>query len=336
MENQEELAKILAAHGYTYIREIGRGGYTTVVLVHSARYFSDFVAKILVKTKKHPSAETFYDEIETLKCLYHPNVITFYDFFRDGDVSVSILEYCPGGSLHDYVWENGPLPVSALIPVVYGIVSGLAFCAEKGFVHADVKPENCLIDKNGRIRVADFGFAIRAEDGGLVKNRKGSLPYIAPEVLAGQEYDPYKADIWSLGITIFYLATGSLPWIFTVAEKRLLIQEIKKGEFNVRCDPEIKELITMMTNLNPKERPSLDEIKELPIFEHVEGTQIRRFRSLNAKRPQGEEWFQKRSTSHIVQRTPLSSRIQMKHLKTGNGKAARLVVPIPTFGALVH
>ena len=335
MGDHQELTKILSAHGYQFVRVLAHGGYSTVALVRSKRYVSDFVAKISVSKCEEPSARLFHDEIEALKCVYHQNVITFYDFFQEGGLSVAILEYCPGGSLHDYVRENGPLPLEALIPAIYGIVCGLAFCAEKGFVHCDVKPENCLIDKNGRIRVADFGFASRAADGDLVKTRKGSLGYVAPEVLNGHEYDPYKADIWSLGMTICYLATGSLPWLFTISEKRLLFQEIKKGEFNVCCRPEILHLIRMTARIDPKERPTLEEIKALPIFASVEGTQVRRFVSLNGTEREKEPLFKQFSGSHIFRRTPLSSRVPMPHLKTGNGRRPRLAkVPIATFSPM--
>jgi serine/threonine protein kinase len=143
-------------------------------------------------------------------------VINVYETFVESNFRFIVLEYCPGGSLHDMLSE-GPVPMDVLIPYGQQIVGALRACHSHGVAHLDIKPQNILIDKHGRAKLCDFGLAL-LDRGGFVKQFKGSVAFLAPEVLRHVDYDPFRADVWSLGVTLFVLATGHLPWPETPKE----------------------------------------------------------------------------------------------------------------------
>lgn len=232
-----EARKVLYQHGYDDVKPIGDGGYSTIYKVRSRQYQEDFVVKLIdltldeSPTKVMPTA--FQTEIEALTHLDHPHVIRIFDHFSTNTLLYIILEYCPGGSLKDVITKNGYIPQQMLYEWCRQIIEALYFCHQHGIAHRDVKPSNILIDKYHRAKLADFGLAQlyhipvyssdKSGNGDTScqhANRKhlfsnifgGSLPYLAPEILSEKLYDPFKADVWSLGVTFYEMASGKLPW----------------------------------------------------------------------------------------------------------------------------
>ena len=141
----------LFSHGYTFIRELGAGGFSKVCLVHSQRYKEmEFAAKISFRNKGETARQTA--EVKMLHQIDHPNIIRIYDYFYDEKYVYTILEYCPNGSLLDMIRSNAIGRYDTMLQHMRGIASALALCHKQGIAHRDIKPANVLIDNYGRCK----------------------------------------------------------------------------------------------------------------------------------------------------------------------------------------
>lgn len=142
----------------------------------------------------------------------HPNIILLYDHFVEGNELFLILEYCPSGSLKDHISPGRPLSMNIFRSVCTQILSALCACHDKGIAHRDIKPANVLIDVHGRPKLADFGLGVFCAKGNCVNCDAVSLAFAPPEFFKEKSIDPFKADVWSLGLLFLMMATGRLPW----------------------------------------------------------------------------------------------------------------------------
>jgi serine/threonine protein kinase len=254
--NRDALAVVLEAKGYTLVNEIGCGTSGRVCLVFSRRYQSHFVVKVM---SLHVHQFCTDCEVLALKELTSPYVITLYDYDRTPDAVYMFLEYCPHGSLDGIVAKSGPLTGSKFYGVCKAFLTGLAYIHSQRCAHSDLKPANILIDRYGRPKLADFGFARIFNGRSLTDSRVGSMTFCAPEVFRAHSFDPFKADIWSAALTIIWLGTGSSPWVYK--KPPALINEICGGLVRLPhgFDPTLGSLIHAMTKLEPTKRPTADE-----------------------------------------------------------------------------
>ena len=204
------LNSILENRGYKYIKQISKGTFGTIHIVFSKQYQEEFVLKI-IEQKSIENKENCF-EISSLLRLCHPNIVAMYDHWIEKSYFFIVLEYCSGGSIHDRILEKGPLSNTSLITYTRQILQAVDFCHSRGVAHRDIKPQNILIDKHGRPKLADFGLSQLIDDNSLSKHFHGSPLSLAPEILRKTPYNPFKADIWSLGVTFYIMATGNPPW----------------------------------------------------------------------------------------------------------------------------
>ena len=258
-EEQTVMERTFLSHGYEYIKPIGEGGFSTVYLVHSRQYNRLFCIK-RTSFKRVPQLVTYdYDpEIQTLMTLNHPNIIRLFSFFRDPYALYTVLEYYPDGSVRD---KQLPLPIGQFLRIARDLLQALDCCHDKNIAHRDIKPANILIDTYGRAILADFGLAHQYKNGQLGKTVFGSRFYMAPELGRGTVYNPFKADIWSLGATFYFIVTGTLPWIKAGNELELR-RMIDQGNFEYpdSLTAGVKELISSMLQLDPAMRLSTKEL----------------------------------------------------------------------------
>ena len=268
-----EVDKLLRARGYELDQKLGQGGFAVVYKVMSQKFPGYvFVAKVMhFDSSDHGRVEAFDNEIGALCRMDHPNVIKIYDHFIEGTYYFQILEYCERGSLKDMM--NGrELPIKQLRRYMQGVVRGLVECHRKGMVHNDIKPANILVDGNDRAKLADFGLSKLYKDregDSEVGFIKGSLPFIAPEMLcrtyAHPTVDRFKTDVWALGITLFQLGTGRLPW--TGHTRGEMLEEIKQGAVTLPIWLENTLKQTIKAILVPADRrPSIEDVELLPFF----------------------------------------------------------------------
>ena len=231
-------------------------------------------------------------EISLLLKLSHPNIISMYEYFTDPFFLYIVLEYCPGGNLGDYIKKNGPLPKHLLYPIMSQIASALELCHKHNIAHRDIKPENIFIDCNGRPKLADFGLSSEVhrrnenENGSVgcqdvmtadkLKDFCGSRPFMSPELI-NKRYpcDPFKADIWALGITYYALIVGDVPW---KTENRMEMDvAISVGMVNFTHKDitfDMVKILKKMIDINPSKRVSIEWIVNQPIFKDNLSTPI--------------------------------------------------------------
>ena len=214
----ETILRTLSEHGYTLGSPIGSGAYSTCYMAYSTKYKQSFVCKIMSlvddgRGKKEKIARSFNDEVNCLVQLIHPNVIKVYDYFSTPESLVLILEHCSRGSLDSLIKNNEMLQSTELLQFCKQFISALKYCHENSLAHHDIKPSNIFIDEFGRYKLADFGLAQILSQGEKSSSFTGSLGFMAPEIFKKKEYDPYKADIWSFGVTLYQLTTGNLPFV---------------------------------------------------------------------------------------------------------------------------
>ncbi|OHS92996.1 CAMK family protein kinase [Tritrichomonas foetus] len=259
----------LENRGFELLSEIGHGSFANVYLISSKKHQMRFVAKVidLSRTNKSGLSDTFKSEIYSLTQLIHPNIISIFDHFIFEDCLFLILEYCPGGTLNDYLKANGPIPKQTLYVLAYEMLLSLHFCQKRGIAHRDIKPSNIFIDKYGRAKLADFGFATMNEK--ICETYAGSLPFMPLEILHLSPYDPMKADIWSLGITFYLMATGTLPYLPKSANNLAMLIATREPFYSELIEKEFAVIIKSMLRSNPQDRASIDSILETPLFKKV-------------------------------------------------------------------
>jgi serine/threonine protein kinase len=249
---QEELSNILHLHDYHLVCDIGTGCYGTVFLCISDRDQEQYAVKV-------GNEKATLQELQVLQSIWHPNIIYIYETFVESGCTFIVLEYCPGGTIAD-VLADGPMPRSQLFVVAEQLVNALRVCHSAKIAHGDIKPQNIFMNKCGRAKLADFGLA-KVHEGDLSVQFKGSLGYLAPEVLRHDAFDPFKADVWSLGVTFYCMAAGKLPWP----------EQLKQAQFHdyicgglAQVDPavppEFAAILQTMIVGDPASRVSADQI----------------------------------------------------------------------------
>ncbi len=214
----------LAEHpDYEVLGELGRGGMGVVYLAWNKLMGRKEVLKVVSRDlmERQSVLDRFLREIRNAAQLHHPNVVTAYSAFRAGESIVFAMEYVEGHDLAQLVKRNGPLPVAHACNFIYQTALGLQYAHEQGMVHRDIKPSNLILARQGKrpvVKVLDFGLAKATREGpvdkGLTQEGQmlGTPDYIAPEQSLDAQKADIRADIYSLGCTLYYLLTGAAPF----------------------------------------------------------------------------------------------------------------------------
>jgi serine/threonine protein kinase len=249
---------------YNYVKTIGRGSNGIVILCQHITTHSFHACKIVARKQLEDTdvIQQFIQEIDILRFLHHPHILEIYDVLYDQAHICVLSEYCSGGTLHRLVVEHGSLDYRDLQHYFYQLVIALQFLHSHGIAHRDLKPENILIDKNGNVRLADFGLSRQFRPDALLSTPCGSPFYSAPEVLLGRAYDGVRSDLWSLGVVLFAIATGTLPW--TARTRPLLLAEVCRASFTIPASVEsaVAALVAGLIRVDPAERLSTQELLE--------------------------------------------------------------------------
>ena len=263
----ENLMRVIREFGYTLMNPIGTGGTASCFLVFSEKYNMYFVVKKMEISNK---VICTHCELNALRTIISPHVIQMYNFKVEQDSIYLVLEYCSQGSLLDFIKKDGRLKGDKLNAICYTLLLGLKDIHDHAFAHLDIKPANILVDRYGRIKLADFGISRQQTDEKKEGQRAGTVVFMAPEIWNKKSYDPFKADIWSMGITFYFLATGKVPWRKT-ADKDATIKQIKSGYITYPSilPASFQGLLRKMLTVNPENRENIDELLKSPIFSNV-------------------------------------------------------------------
>ena len=210
------MSTLVLAGRYEIVEKIGDGG---MAVVYKARdkLLSRFVAiKILRKEYVFDQTfvENFRNESMAAGSLVHPNIVTIYDVGKDRDINYIVMEYVEGRALSDVIAAEAPLDYKRTISIGKQVASALDLAHRSGIIHRDVKPHNILITEDGTAKITDFGIAKAVSDGTIISESgviMGSVHYFSPEQSRGQYVDE-KTDIYSLGIVIYEMLTGRVPF----------------------------------------------------------------------------------------------------------------------------
>lgn len=250
-------------HGYRFIREIGQGNFSMVFEVRSERYKSLFCAKVTKLENITADSEGSIDdgEVRALCSLDHPHILRIYDCFCEDGLLFVILEKCE--DCLATAMEKRDVTSKQVILWFRQIVEALLVCHERGVAHRDIKPANIFLDAYNRVKIGDFGLSAILSDHSLCRDLCGSPNYLAPEVLSGKLYDPFKADVWSLGVTLYEMATGTLPWTEEVTVSGADRPEVA---YPLYLDKDIVRVLKKMLVVDPAQRVSLQELAKDPMF----------------------------------------------------------------------
>lgn len=254
-------------------KTIATGAFSKVKLVTHEATGKSFVAKILPKSNRDVENDIRV-EISILRKVCHANVVQLIEILESPRNYYIILEPVLGGDLCAMIMEaqDGiPEPTTALL--FAQLVQGVHACHRNGVAHRDLKPENILLTPDRQVKISDFGLSrlhktsnFQAHDTEFAQTLTGTLAYVSPEVLSGQ-YDAFKADLWSLGCILYVMLTGRFP--FGSAQGRALERRILSGDI-AALPPSVsapaRDLTMRLMSMNPKERPSLDEVLRHPFF----------------------------------------------------------------------
>lgn len=194
---------------------IGGGGMANVYLATDTILKRDVAIKVL--RMEYVNDEEFiarFDrEAQAATSLSHPNIVNIYDVGEEDHILYMVMEYVDGMTLKEYIQQNGPLDVSKAIAIMKQITSAITHAHENNIVHRDIKPQNILMDTYGNVKVTDFGIAVALSATALTETNSifGSVHYLSPEQARGGKATK-KSDIYSLGIVLYELLTGELPF----------------------------------------------------------------------------------------------------------------------------
>src|ERR671936_668982 len=200
---------------YRILRKLGSGGMANVYLAEDQELGRRVAIKIL--NDRHANDDQFVErfrrEAKNAAGLSHPNIVSIYDRGEAEGTYYIAMEYLEGRTLKELIVSRGPAPIPVAIDYARQILSALRFAHRNGIVHRDIKPHNVLVDGEGRVKVTDFGIARAGaasqmtEAGSIV----GTAQYLSPEQAKGTAVDQ-RSDIYSLGIVLYELLTGSVPF----------------------------------------------------------------------------------------------------------------------------
>ncbi|RZF39750.1 hypothetical protein LSTR_LSTR003411 [Laodelphax striatellus] len=262
MTPQQQQNTAIRVGFYDVLRTIGKGNFAVVKLARHRITKSEVAIKIIDKSQLDAvNLEKVYREVDIMKLLDHPHIIKLYQVMETKNMIYIVSEYASQGEIFDYIARHGRMSESGARRKFWQILSAVEYCHNHRVVHRDLKAENLLLDANMNIKIADFGFSNYYTPGEQLATWCGSPPYAAPEVFEGKKYTGPEIDIWSLGVVLYVLVCGALP--FDGSTLHNLRDRVLSGRFRIPyfMSTECESLIRKMLVLDPSKRYSVDQIK---------------------------------------------------------------------------
>jgi len=279
---------------------LGSGAFSTVRDgYHKSDPRTSYAVKCVDRDKlTEEDAVALIEEVAILKEFDQEHIICLYDFFEESNQYFLVMERMSGGELFDRIVEKAYYNEKEARDVCKILLEAVGYCHQNNVAHRDLKPENLLLvseEDDGRVKIADFGFAKRVTEPNSLSTQCGTPGYVAPEILEGHLYDA-KADMWSIGVILYILLGGYPPFIEN--DQRKLFRKIRKGDYEFHAEYweeislEAKNLIGSLLTVKPSQRVSAaDALKNPWITEDEDklagkdlGANLTEFKKFNAKR----------------------------------------------------
>ena len=246
---------------YQIQRTIGKGNFAKVKLAKHTITGKEVAIKIIDKSQlTQTTLAKVYREVKIMKSLNHPNIVRLFEVIEEGIKLYLIMEYASGGEVFDFLVTNGRMKEKEARVKFRQIVSAVQYMHGNNIIHRDLKAENLLLDKDNNIKIADFGFSNHYKIGSKLETFCGSPPYAAPELFQGMKYEGPEVDVWSLGVILYTLVSGSLP--FDGQNLKELRERVLKGKYRIPfyMTTECENLLKRFLVLTPTKRGSLKTI----------------------------------------------------------------------------
>ncbi len=255
-------AGTLLNNRYQLLERIGTGGMADVYRARDLMLERTVAIKILHETYSNDKAfqDRFRQEARAAANLSHPNIVTVHDFGFDHDQLFIVMEHIPGKDLKTILRQRGRYSVEEAIPLIVQACAGIGYAHRAGLVHCDIKPHNMIVTPDGRLKVTDFGIA-RALSTIMPDERAdvvwGSPQYFSPEQAVGEAPSP-SSDVYSLGVVLYEVLTGALPFTAPSSEElaRMHLEEnpIPPSEYVPDIPPALEEIVLKVLSKEPAAR----------------------------------------------------------------------------------
>jgi serine/threonine protein kinase len=258
---------------YELGRTLGEGTFGKVKYAVNTETNEAVAIKVLDKEKiqKQNMGNQIKKEISIMKMVKHKYIVGMIEVLASKTKIFIVLDLVTGGELFDKIVSVGKLSEEQALFYFGQLVEGVEYCHKMGVCHRDLKPENLLLDENGNLKISDFGLSslyVGDADGDgtsrteILHTTCGTPNYVAPEVLADQGYDGKKADVWSIGVILYVLLAGFLP--FDESTIVALFSKIQAADFTYPSwfSTEVRAVLDLMIIADPKKRVSLAKLKE--------------------------------------------------------------------------
>ena len=247
---------------YKIIKKIGSGGMANVYLAEDLILEREVAVKMMSlnfqEDEEKANLRRFQREALSTTELTHPNIVNIYDV-GEGDRPYIVMEYVDGTDLKKYIQDNHPIPYSKVIKIMSQLLSGISYAHANGIIHRDIKPHNILIDNEGTVKITDFGIAVALSQNSITQTNSilGSVQYISPEQARGNLVTK-QSDIYSLGIVLYEILTGVVPFegesAVSVALKHFQTPIPSLREFDSRIPQPLENVVLKATAKEPKNR----------------------------------------------------------------------------------
>uniref|UniRef100_A0A671YH63 non-specific serine/threonine protein kinase n=1 Tax=Sparus aurata TaxID=8175 RepID=A0A671YH63_SPAAU len=242
---------------YRLLKTIGKGNFAKVKLARHVLTGREHISKCI---KCSSLSQQLFREVRIMKLLNHPNIVKLFEVIETEKTLYLVMEYASGGEVFDYLVAHGRMKEKEARAKFRQIVSAVQYCHQRRIVHRDLKAENLLLDADMNIKIADFGFSNEFTVGSKLDTFCGSPPYAAPELFQGKKYDGPEVDVWSLGVILYTLVSGSLP--FDGQNLKELRERVLRGKYRIPfyMSTDCENLLKKLLVLNPVKRGSLEQI----------------------------------------------------------------------------
>ncbi len=269
----------LLGNRYEVLEQLGGGGMS---IVYKAK--DTFLNRLVTIKILRPEYVTdkdfirrFRREAQAVASLSHPNIVNIHDVGQENETQYLVMEYVDGDNLKNYLKAHPDLPLDKIVNIARQICDALQHAHENNIVHRDVKPHNILITKNERVKLTDFGIALEASTGTITNTDTivGSVHYISPEQAKGEVAGP-QSDIYSLGVVLYEMLTGELPFKgdspVAVALKHVQEQPKLPSEINPRVPRQLERVVMKAMHKSVEQRYQTATQFSADLLEAVKGT----------------------------------------------------------------
>jgi eukaryotic-like serine/threonine-protein kinase len=255
---------------YKIIDMIGGGGMANVYLAHDMILDRDVAVKMLRLdfANDEEFIRRFHREAQSATSLVHPNIVGIYDVGEEQDLYYIVMEYVEGQTLKQYIGQNSPLAVEKTLDIMKQLTSAISHAHQNHIIHRDIKPHNILVDPEGNVKITDFGIAMALSATSITQTNSvlGSVHYLSPEQARGGMANK-KSDIYSLGIVMFELLTGRLPFsgesAVSIALKHLQSETPSVRRWNPLIPQSVENIVLKSTAKDPFHRyNSVEEMED--------------------------------------------------------------------------